>query len=138
MGLYLCIFDDNDEEVGGVEIGSYADFNFFRDTVIETVEKGDAGSICPVLILHSDCDGIWTPAEATALLEELEIVEKVLKDRPPVGFNSPWQTEVAKTFGIVPVNLLECFFDVDGEPLVERLKGLAVVSAKRRLSIMFQ
>ena len=138
MGLYLCMFDDDDEEVEGVEIGSYADFNFFRDTVIANVENGMAGSVCPTLILHSDSDGHWTPDEAAALLEEFKTVEKVLKEYPAIALDSPWKMEVAKTFGIVPGNLLECFFDVDCEPLVERLKGLAALSVKRKLSILFQ
>ena len=32
MGLYLCIFDE-DEEVDGVEVGLYSDFNALRDYV---------------------------------------------------------------------------------------------------------
>ena len=33
MGLYLCIFD-GEEDVNGVEIGSYADYNALRDYVV--------------------------------------------------------------------------------------------------------
>jgi hypothetical protein len=138
MGLYLCVFDENDDELEGLEIGSYADFGFFRETVVATVEKGRAGSVCPVLINHADSDGHWTPLEAAALLEELEKIETVLKEYPPVAFNSPWKEEVAKTFGITPGSLLDCFFDVDGEPLTQRLKQLAAVSVGRKLSILFQ
>lgn len=138
MGLYLCIFDDDDDEVEGVEIGSYADFGFFRETVVATVEKGQAGSVCPVLINHSDCDGHWTPAEAAVLLTELEMIETVLDKCPPVEFDTPWKIEVAKTFGIAPESLLDCFFDVDGEPLTLRLKALAAVSIEQKLPIVFQ
>jgi len=138
MGLYLCVFDDNDDEVEGVEIGSYADFSFFRETVVATVEKGKAGTVCPVLINHADSDGYWTSDEAEALLKEIEMIETVLKQYPPVAFNSPWKAEVAKTFGITPRTLLDCFFDVDGESLTQRLKGLAAVSIKRKTSILFQ
>jgi len=128
----------NDDEVEGVEIGSYADFNFFRDTVVTTVENGERGSICPLLINHADSDGHWTPDEAAALQGELEIIETVLSERPPVAFNSLWKAEVAKSFGITPGNLLDCFFDVDGEPLTQRLKHLAAVSMERKMSILFQ
>ena len=37
MGLYLCVFD-NDDELEGVEVGSYSDFDFFRSTVTELLE----------------------------------------------------------------------------------------------------
>ena len=71
MGLYLCVFDDDDNELDGVEVGSYADFNFFRDAVVATVENGNAGTVCPVLNTHSDNDGEWTNEEARHLLTEL-------------------------------------------------------------------
>jgi len=138
MGLYLCVFDQDDDEIEGVEVGSYADFNYFRDTVVAAVEKGQAGSVCPVLINHADSDGAWSPTEAAALLEELKIIETVFSVNPPTDFNSPWKAEVAKTFGITPRNLLDCFFDVDGEPLTGRLKELAEVAIARNLSILFQ
>lgn len=137
MGLYLCVFKD-DEEVEGVEVGSYADFNFFRDAVVATVEKGRPGSACPVLINHHDSDGSWSPAEAAALLSELKVIEKTLDENPPVEFNSQWKKEVAKTFGIAPKSLLDCFFDVDGEPLIARLRELAEVSVSNDAPILFQ
>lgn len=137
MGLYLCVFKE-DEEIEGVEVGSYADFNFFRDAVVATVEKGQSGSVCPVLLTHNDCDGSWSAAEAAALLSELRVIEKVLNDQPPVEFNSSWKKEVAKTFGIAQKSLLDCFFDVDGEPLVARLCELAEVSVGNGVPILFQ
>ena len=39
VGLYLCAFID-DEEIEGVEVGSYADFNCFREAVVAVVEDG--------------------------------------------------------------------------------------------------
>src|SRR5688572_27389262 len=127
MGLYLCVFD-GDKEVEGVEIGSYSDFSAFRDAVVATVEQGRAGSVCPVLTQHSDCDGEWTPADASILLGELNLIENVMSQHSAIPFNSGWKDEVAKTFGIRPKNLLDCFFDVDGEPLVARLRDLAHAS----------
>jgi hypothetical protein len=138
MGLYLCAFK-NDDEIEGVEVGSYADFNFFREAVAATVEKGKAaGQVCPVLNTHSDSDGSWSPAEAKALLSELDVIEGTLRTYPAVEYNSGWKNEVAKTFGIKPNNLLECFFDVDGEPLTERLRQLAEVSIENDVPILFQ
>jgi hypothetical protein len=137
MGLYLCVFKD-DEEVEGLEVGSYADFNFFRDAVTGTVEKGQLGAVCPVLNTHADSDGAWSPSEATELLKELAVIEEVLSKYPPVDYNSQWKKEVAKTFGVKPKNLLECFFDVDGEPLVQRLRDVANASIAHKSPILFQ
>lgn len=137
MGLYLCAFD-GDEEIDGVEVGSYADFNFFRDAVVAVVEEGNRGSKCPTLQNHHDSDGQWSLEEAASLIRELELIGKGLSEKPPVEFNSPWKKTVAASIGLLPRNLLECFFDVDGEPLVDRLRGLAEKSLNREAPILFQ
>jgi immunity protein 70 of polymorphic toxin system len=138
MGLYLCVFDEADTELEGVEVGSYADFNFFRDAVVAAVEEGAAGKICPTLFNHSDNDGEWTSDESRQLLAELGKIAEVMNGYPPIELNADWKKEVAKTFGLSPKNLLECFFDVDGEPLVERLSQLAQVSISSGQPIKFQ
>jgi hypothetical protein len=92
----------------------------------------------PTLINHHDCDGVWSPQDAASLLDELSIVEETLTQYPAVEFNSPWKKQVAKSFGIAPKNLAECFFDVDGEPLVSRLRELVEVSLNREIPILFQ
>lgn len=137
MGLYLCVFD-GDQEVEGVEVGPYADFNFFRTTVVAAVENGQLGSRCPTLTTHPDSDGEWSHAEASQLLGELDLIEEQLSEKPPIELDSPWKKRVAKAAGFTPKNLLDCFFDVDGEPLVRRLRGLAEKSAQKRLPILFQ
>lgn len=137
MGLYLCVFEDG-EELEGVEIGSYADFNFFRDAITVTLEQGKAGSVCPTLINHHDCDGSWSPEDCAALVEELKQAEQPLMRYPPVEFNSPWKRQVAKLLGISPKSLAECFFDVDGEPLIARLRQLAEISKERNVPVLFQ
>ncbi|OFZ70710.1 MAG: hypothetical protein A2Z01_01375 [Betaproteobacteria bacterium RBG_16_58_11] len=137
MSLYICVFK-GDKEIEGVEVGLYADFNFLRDAVIATVEQGQAGSVCPVLVNHSDSDGEWSVSEAAALLSELKVIEAALSKQPPVEYNSPWKKEVAKTFGIKPKNLLDCFFDVDGEQLIARLRELADASIENKSPILFQ
>ncbi|GGA15880.1 MULTISPECIES: Imm70 family immunity protein [Dyella] len=137
MGLYLCAFD-GDEEIDGVEVGSYADFNFFRDAVIAAVEEGERGSRCPTLVSHHDSDGEWSPEEASRLIGEFDLIGKALSELPPVEFNSPWKGKVASSLGLKPKSLLDCFFDVDGEPLVDRLRGLAEKSIRKGVPILFQ
>ena len=98
MGLYLCVFE-NDEELEGVEVGSYADFDFFRSSVTAAVEAGQSGSKCPTLINHSDCDGDWTPGEVVMLQQELASISEKFKELPFVEFQAPWQKQVAKSLG---------------------------------------
>jgi len=137
MGLYLTIFD-GDVEIDGVEVGSYSDFNYLRDIIVNKLESGLAGSRFPTLNLHSDCDGEWSSEDALTLEMELKKITQEFEKLPPVPYNSEWQNEVAKTFGIKPKSLLECFFDVDGEPLLERILGLTKLSQELKLPILFQ
>lgn len=138
MGLYLCVFDASENELEGVEVGSYADFNFFRDAVVAVVEKGQLSAACPTLNNHPDSDGEWSSSDSKQLLVELEHVIEAFSQCPPVEYNSEWKNQVAKTFGIKPSTLLECFFDVDGEPLIERLQQLLKVSIKSGQPVLFQ
>ncbi|GAA4222136.1 hypothetical protein GCM10022253_29910 [Sphingomonas endophytica] len=137
MGLYLAIFD-GDEEIDGVEVGSYADFATFRSAVSTHVEGGVAGSRCPTLMNHSDCDGLWSPEESALLQSELVLIAKRFMELPPEPLGDGWKTGVAKMFGIRPASLYESFFDIDGEPLLDRLMGLARISVERKLPILFQ
>jgi hypothetical protein len=137
MGLYLAIFNDN-EEIEGVEIGLYSDFNYMRDVVVNELEDGQAGSKYPILNLHSDCDGIWTVEDAIKLEKELKDICSAFVKLSSVEFNSDWQRNVAKSLGLVPKNLLECFIDVDGELLLERFISLSEISQQKGLPILFQ
>lgn len=137
MGLYLAVFD-GDEELDGVEVGSYADFGTFRSAVATHVEKGVAGSRCPTLMEHSDCDGQWSPEEAALLQAELSMIAESFLERPPEPLGDGWKPEVARLFELRPNSLYDCFFDVDGEPLVDRLMGLAQLSMQQNLPILFQ
>lgn len=137
MGLYLCIFD-GDQEIDGVEVGQYDDFGKFRDCVVRELEKGSPGSKFATLILHSDSDGEWSPAEAKKLESELAEISAEFRRRPPIAITSEWRKRVAKISGLQIRNLYDCFFDVDGEPLLERLIGMAQLSQKRELPILFQ
>jgi hypothetical protein len=137
MGLYLAIFD-GDDELDGVEVGSYADFAAFRSTIATHLEDGVAGSRHPTLMLHSDCDGQWSPDEATVLEVELTAITEAFMELPPEPLGEGWKPEVAKSLGLRPASLYDCFFDVDGEPLLDRFMGLAKLSIERNLPILFQ
>jgi hypothetical protein len=137
MGLYLCMFD-GEEDVDGVEVGAYADYNALRDYVVSELEAGRAGSRFPTFVLHSDCDGEWSVAECQTVHSEFAEIAGALKQRPAVAFNSDWQKIVAKSIGLDPQNAFESFIDVDGEFLLERLQSLAKNAVERRLPILFQ
>jgi hypothetical protein len=137
MGLYLCIFKD-DDEIDGVEVGSYADFNWLRDYVVKFVELGKLGSKCPTFILHSDSDEEWSVDQCQQLALELDDIVNTLKTLPPVKFPSDWQNIVADSIGLVPCNAFESFIDVDGENLLERLQKLVRNALKHQLPILFQ
>ena len=137
MGLYLAVFAD-DDEVDGVEVGSYDDFSHFRNAVVEHLEQGVAGSRFPTLILHSDCDGEWTAEESATLESELLKISNAFRSLPPAAFNSAWKAEVAKSFALSIKTFYDCLFDVDGEPLLERLVELTRLSQDRGAPILFQ
>jgi hypothetical protein len=137
LGLYLCVWDEV-EEVDGVEVGSYVDYGRFIEKVVEHVEGGARGSRCPTLTLHSDCDGQWSPEECIQLRKELNQISQAFAALPPIPLSELWQQMVAKTMGLQPKVLLDCFFDVDGEPLVARLVNLSQVAIDRGKPILFQ
>lgn len=140
MGLYLCVFRDEktDDELEGVEVGSYDDFQTLRSAVAERLEGSRWGSRFPTLMGHPDSDGIWTPQEAKALEGELLAIQREFSDAPAKGFAGGWQAEVAKSLGLRPSSLAECFIDVDGDPLLDRLIGLCRIAQTAGTAIWFQ
>jgi hypothetical protein len=137
MGLYLCIFD-GEEDVNGVEVGAYADYNALRYYVVRELESGKAGSRFPTFILHSDCNGEWSVADCQRLQGEFAEIAAALQQRPVIAFPSNWQKAVAKSIGLQPQNAFESFIDVDGEFLLERLQNLVKNALERQLPILFQ
>lgn len=89
-------------------------------------------------MLHSDCDGTWSVEEAKKLEVELKLIKDVFATKPPVESNSEWQKQVEKVLGLMPRNLYECFIDVDGELLIDRLIQLCKVSIEVNEPILFQ
>jgi len=66
MGLYLAVFDDEDE-LDGVEVGLIGLQQFSKcDSKNENWKMG-GGSQFPTLILHSDCDGNGRPSRPRLL-----------------------------------------------------------------------
>lgn len=137
MSLYLAVFEDS-RELDGVEIGSYGDYDDFLDLVTGLIENGVPGSQCPTLVNHSDCQGEWTPAQAALLEKELEAVAAQFRSLPPADLESEWKKRVAAERGLRIETLYDCFFDVDGEPLIDRLIGLCKLSQARNTPILFQ
>jgi hypothetical protein len=138
MGLYLCVFDEEGLEIDGIDVGSYADFNSFREKVAAVVENGKSGSECPILNTHLDSDGEWSPAEAAGLLLELERIYTGFANAPPVELDSDWKRSLVDADGLKVATLLDCFFDVDGVPLVARIFALAQLSVTTQQPILFQ
>jgi hypothetical protein len=137
MGLYLCIFKD-DDEIDGVEIGAYSDFNVLREYIVQQLEDGQAGSRFPNFILHSDSDGEWSVSECIELNEEIKEIILLMRALPPVPFISEWQTKVARSIALRPENAMESFIDVDGEFLLQRMQHLINLAIQSRLPILFQ
>jgi hypothetical protein len=137
MGLYLCVFDA-ERELEGVEVGSYGDFATFRELVRDRLESGVAGRRFPILMRHSDCDGMWSAHDAGLLEGELAAIALEFRQHPPIPLNEGWKRSVARSLGLSPKTLLDCFFDVDGEPLLDRLRDLCQCSVQTGLPILFQ
>lgn len=137
VGLYLCVFE-GDEEIDGVEIGAYADFNGLREYVVRELEEGQAGVKFPTFMLHPDSDGEWAVSECVNLSKEVMEITLSMITRPPVPFISDWQKSAAKSVGLVPKNAFESFIDVDGEFVLERIQHLINVAIQHQLPILFQ
>ncbi len=140
MGLYLCVFADSgdDEELDGVEVGSYEDFGRFRRTVADRLEPAGWGSRFPLLMSQPDSDGRFDATDTAALEAELRVIAAEFDRLPPVAFPSGWQADAARRAGLVPGSLRDCFIDVDAEPLLDRLADLAATAAQAGLPILFQ
>jgi hypothetical protein len=136
MGLYLCVFDE-DREVDGVEVGSYADFNILREYLVTNLEAGVAGSMFPTFILHPDSDGEWDVSDCAKLRVELVQISESLKTKPALPFVD-WQKDIARSIGLRPRNAFESIIVVDGEFLLDRLQSLVQTALDRKLPIIFQ
>lgn len=137
MGLYLTIFD-GDDELEGVEVGSYHDYDVFIQCVVDNVENGIKGSVCPTLTQHHDSDGEWTSQESSILRDELIKIKNTLKSISPIEHNADWVAQIMNEFDLNPSSAYESFIDVDGENLIDRLIDLTDLSIEKNLPILFQ
>jgi hypothetical protein len=136
MGLYLCVFRD-DEELLGVDVGSYEDFERFRDAAraLDRPVFRRYGA----LRMNLSPTTHWSPREAAKLATELVHLREALRRLPPRPFPpGSWQAARAAELGLVPASLAECFFDLDGVPLFDRLLELCRVAVETRQPILFQ
>jgi hypothetical protein len=130
--------DDDEDEVDGFQVGHYSDFGALRDYICRELEAGTWGSRFPTLMNHSDCDGEWSVADCEPLTAELAQIATEMKARSVVPFPSEWQQNIATSIGLAPQNAFESFLDVDGEPVIERVRKLVDTARERGLPILFQ
>jgi hypothetical protein len=138
VGLYVVIFGPDEDELGAVDFGRYPDFGRFRDAVTSHLEPLGWGTRFPVLMLHEDDDGEWTPAEAAELARELLTIDAEFAALPPEPLPDGWQAELAKEFNLVPAALNGCFFDVNGDSVLDGLVDLCRIAVRENLPIAFQ
>lgn len=136
MGLYLCVFR-GDEELDGVDVGSYDDFERFRNEA--RARDGRVFRRYGTLRVHVSPTTHWSPRAAARLASELTALREVLRREPPRPFPpESWQAAVAAERGLAPASLADCFLDVDGEPLFDRMLQLCRVAVEAREPILFQ
>ena len=136
MGLYLCVFRE-DEELLGVDVGSYDDFERFRDAARARDRR--MFRRYGALRVNMSPTTHWSPREAARLAGELVHLREALRQAPAQPFPSgSWQAARAAELGLAPTSLAECFFDFDGGPLFDRLLELCRVAVEAREPILFQ
>src|SRR5262245_41904554 len=116
----------------------YEDWSVFIKAIVGHLEGGQRGSRFPLLTLHSDCDGEWSPSECVALEKAIDEIARGFGDLPAEPPADGWKADVTKLFGLRFRTLRDCFFDVDGESLIDRLRELAKLAQRINRPIMFQ
>jgi len=148
MGLYLCIFDEDGEDIRGVEVGLYQYFEEFRKLVSKYAGKGFVSKLLKrgnhfsfsmqTLLNHSDCDGSWSVGDCARLKKELEEIKQVFTKEPPNPSIIAFKQDIFKSFGIAPKNLFECFADSDCEFLIDRMIELCDLAIQKNRPTLFQ
>lgn len=136
MGLYLCVFR-GEEELDGMEVGSYDDFEQFRDAA--RALDGRIFRRFGTLRVNVSPTTAWSSRDAGRLSRELTALGRELQRLPPRPFTpGTWQADVARERGLEPATLRDCFLDVEGEPLLDRLLALCRLSVETGQPILFQ
>src|SRR5258707_15025732 len=116
MGLYLCIFtEDQEDELGACDVGHYSDFGCFRDAIARKMRAADF----PVLMTHSDCDGGGTVEQLPALVRGLETIAARFRTLPPEEPQGAVQHAAGSRRGAP--SLYDCFHGGNGGDLFEPL-----------------
>jgi hypothetical protein len=137
MGLYLCVFR-GDEELLGFDCGGYDDFEAFRDAA-RALDRRRLFRRYHTLRMNVSPTTMWSPREVARLARELERLDAALRALPPRPFApGSWQARLAEARGLAPASLRESFVDVDGVPLVDRLRELCAAALEARQPILFQ
>ena len=139
MGLVLCVYEGREfgDDLDGFQVGSYSDFGAWRDFIATKLEGGRWGSRFPTIMMHSDCDGEWSPEDCIALKRELAAIRDEMARLPVVPFHSAWQRQVADEFGLRQQRTLDCFINVDCETLVDVIERLAELAMRLGRPITF-
>lgn len=136
MGLYLCVFR-GEEELAAVEVGSYEDFEAFRDAA-RAIDRRVFRRFGTLRVNVAPTTH-WSPRDARRLGAELGELRAALEKLPARPFPAgSWQAALAAELGLAPASLLDCFIDVDGAPLVDRLLALCRVAVESGQPILFQ
>ena len=117
MGLYLCIFDQNGDDICGVEVGLYSYFGEFRDLVSKFTNKDFLSRVLKrkskfslpmtTLLNHSDCDGSWNVDECVHLKMELQEIKQIFINEPPDLSIIELKQDIFKFNGVKPENLFD-------------------------------
>lgn len=140
MSLYLCVFDFSDtyeNEIMGVEVGSYAYFNVFRDCISKYVENDRRGSKCPYIMNHNDSTGVFTPEDCKNVLHELSLIKNVFLNIPTNNDIIEQNSHLLQDKNLCE-NLADLFVDIDGCNLIEQLELICKCSIKTNLNVYFQ
>jgi hypothetical protein len=139
MGLVLFVYDgrESGDDLDGFQVGSYSDFGAWRDFIPAKLEGGRWGSRFPTIMMHSDCDGEWSPVDCIALKRELAAIRDEMARLLVVPFHSAWQQQVADEFGLRQQSALDCFINVYGETLVDAIERLADLAMRLGRPITF-
>jgi hypothetical protein len=133
MGLYLCIFtEDQEDELGACDVGHYSDFGYFRDAIARHMRATEF----PVLMTHSDCDGEWVVEQLPGLVRELETIAARFRSLPPEEPEGAFEHTAEYRAGAK--SLYDCFHEVNGENLFEALITLCRQGISSQRPISFQ
>ena len=134
MGLYLCVFDENRDDIRGVEVGLYEYFEAFRSTISQYTNKG----LVSRAFKRKSKFSLPSADECVQLKLELQEIKQVFTNEPPNFSIIELKQDIFKFYGIKPENLFECFIDSDCEFLIDRLIDLCDLAIQMNKPIMFQ